>query len=90
MDRKEAIERLFYLKSKAENALINSNSYCDWLINDVKGTINAFSMAIEALQEPEIVHCKDCRHWDKEIMYCNHTGMQIEPDGYCVYGERKE
>ena len=53
MDRKEAIERLFYLKSKAENALINSNSYCDWLINDVKGTINAFSMAIEALQEPE-------------------------------------
>ena len=53
MDRKEAIERLFYLKSKAENALINSNSHCDWLINDVKGTINALSMAIEALQEPE-------------------------------------
>ena len=53
MDGKEAIERLFYLKSKAENALINSNSHCDWLINDVKGTINAFSMAIEALQEPE-------------------------------------
>ena len=42
-----------YLKSKAENALINSNSYCDWLINDVKGTINALSLAIEALQEPE-------------------------------------
>ena len=47
-------------------------------------------MAIAALQEPEIVRCKDCKHWDKEIMYCNHTGMQIEPDGYCVYGERKE
>lgn len=50
----------------------------------------ALSLAIEALQEPEIVHCKDCRHWDKEIMYCNHTGMQIEPDGYCVYGEVEE
>lgn len=50
----------------------------------------ALSLAIEALREPEIVHCKDCKHWDKKIMYCNHTGMQIEPDGYCVYGERKE
>ena len=43
----------------------------------------ALSLAIEALQEPEIVHCKDCKYWDKEIMYCNHTGMQVEPDGYC-------
>lgn len=47
----------------------------------------ALSMAIEALQEPEIVHCNDCKHWDKEDMYCNHTGMQIKPHGYCVYGE---
>ena len=47
----------------------------------------ALSLAIEALQEPKIVHCKDCKHWDKEIMYCNHTVMQIEPHGYCVYGE---
>ena len=53
MDRKEVIERLFYLKSKAENALINSNSHCDWLINDVKGTVNALSLAIAAMQEPE-------------------------------------
>ena len=59
MDREEAIERLFYLKSKAENSLINSNSYCDWLINDVKGTINAFSMAIEALQEKKH-RCENC------------------------------
>ena len=51
---------------------------------------SAIHVVTLALQEPEIVHCKDCRHWDKEIMYCNHTGMQIEPDGYCVYGERKE
>lgn len=52
--------------------------------------IEFLKVAIAALQEPEIVHCKDCKHWDKEIMYCNHTGMQIEPDGYCVYGEVEE
>ena len=75
MDRKEAIERLFYLKSKAENALINSNSHCDWLINDVKGTINAFSMAIEALKEPEIVHCKDCK-----LRKLEECAMQYECD----------
>ena len=51
---------------------------------------SAIYVVTKALQEPEIVHCKDCRHWDKEIMYCSHRGMQIEPDGYCVYGERKE
>lgn len=49
----------------------------------------ALSMAIEALQEPEIVHCKDCKHWHKEIMYCNYTGMQIEADGYCVYADMR-
>lgn len=47
----------------------------------------ACDMAIEALQEPEIVHCKDCKHWYKEIMYCTYTGIQIEPNGYCVYGD---
>ena len=78
MDRKEAIEIL------KKNKPTSDPRRCGIELCE------AVDIAIEALQEPEIVHCKDCRHWDKEIMYCNHTGMQIEPDGYCVYGERKE
>ena len=78
MDRKEAVEIL------KKNNPTSDPRRCGTELCE------AVDMAIEALQEPEIVHCKDCRHWDKEIMYCNHTGMQIEPDGYCVYGERRE
>ena len=79
MDRKEAIELI-----KRHMIIHQIGKYPHIKLGE------ALSLAIEALREPEIVHCKDCRHWDKEIMYCNHTGMQIEPDGYCVYGERKE
>ena len=89
MDRKEAINILAYNAINATGklgALPPTARKARYLNEQIK----ALNMAIEALQEPEIVHCKDCRHWDKEIMYCNHTGMQIEPDGYCVYGERKE
>ena len=78
MDRKEAAETLALMMSGYSRIRKNE---MEW---------EALSLAIEALQEPEIVHCKDCRHWDKEIMYCNHTGMQIEPDGYCVYREVEE
>ena len=89
MDRKEAINILAYNAINATGtlgALPPTARETKYLNEQIK----ALNMAIEALREPEIVHCKDCKHWDKEIMYCNHTGMQIEPDGYCVYGERKE
>ena len=79
MDRKEAIERI-----KIHMEAHKIGEYPHIKLGE------ALSLAIEALQEPEIVRCKDCKHWDKEIMYCNHTGMQIEPNGYCVYGGRKD
>ena len=79
MDRKEAIELI-----KRHMIIHQIGKYPHIKLGE------ALSLAIEALQELETAHCKDCKHWDKEIMYCNHTGMQIEPDGYCVYGERKE
>ena len=79
MDRKEAIELI-----KRHMIIHQIGKYPHIKLGE------ALSLAIEALQEPEIVRCKDCKHWDKEIMYCNHTGIQIEPDGYCVYGEVEE
>ena len=78
MDRKEAIEILKRNKPTSDPRRCGTE-LCE-----------AVDIAIAALQEPEIVHCKDCKHWDKEIIYCNHTGIQIEPDGYCVYGEVEE
>lgn len=50
MTSKEAKERIENLKVKAEVALSNSNTSCERLKEDVKGTITAFSMAIAALE----------------------------------------
>ena len=35
---------------------------------------DALGVAIEALAQPEIVRCKDCKYWDST--------------GYCLYGSR--
>ena len=48
MDKAEAIERLEYLKAKAQVVL--EQEVPDWIAEDVLGTIEAYDMAIEALQ----------------------------------------
>ena len=58
----------------------------------------AQNMAIEALQEPEIVRCKDCnktfRH-EGDII-CNHCSgalgfnLLVKDDDYCSCGEKKQ
>lgn len=37
---------------------------------------------------PEIVRCRDCRHWDRCLE--NERYKDINPDGYCAWGERRE
>lgn len=41
-----------------------------------------------------IVHCRDCKHYIDDEMeyccYCNKWCEQVEPDGFCAWGERKE
>lgn len=49
MDKAEAIERLEYLKAKAQIAL--EQEVPEWIAEDVLGTIEAYDMAIEALQD---------------------------------------
>lgn len=50
----------------------------------------AFSLAIKALQEPEIVHCKDCAYWlgNGELRQCGLAGYLIGERGYCLYGKK--
>ena len=86
MDRKEAIERIQEVMTIIRTQHMCKDMDGECTTEDRETYIQRFEalrMAIEALQEPEIVHCKVCQYWDKEIMYCNHTGMQVEPDGYC-------
>ena len=50
----------------------------------------AYRMAIEALKQPEIVRCNDCKHWDKSDFgwFCPYH-HDAKPDWYCADGERK-
>lgn len=48
----------------------------------------------------EIVRCRDCKHSDKTYWTCAHfrayegtcdeCDLDIEPDGFCAWGERKD
>ena len=41
-------------------------------------------------QEPEIVRCKDCKHYDPDTQSCNNglDGIFL-PDWFCADGERR-
>lgn len=63
---------------------------------ETENDIEALNMAIEALQEPEIVHCKDCKYWirtrigEEELNQCGLAGYLIGGRGYCLYGKAGE
>ena len=47
-------------------------------------------------QHLELVHCKYCKHWLKDVAGCTYfvgrckwANYMIGAAGYCVYGERK-
>ena len=56
----------------------------------------AINIAIEKLEEPEIVHCKDCKKWvngDDIYGICNWNEcltLQTAKDGFCSCGKRRD
>ena len=38
----------------------------------------------------QVVRCKDCKAYDKEVGYCEAMGFTCEMDDFCSYGERKD
>ena len=42
----------------------------------------------------EVVRCKDCTHWTEDeaeyYHYCGEWCGQVEPDGFCKWGERRD
>ena len=52
------------------------------------------ALAVDAV---EVVRCKDCKHWLKDVAGCTDAvgrcewaNYMVGAVGYCVYGERKE
>lgn len=61
----------------------------------------AIDIAIEAMEkQSEIVHCKDCEYWDKDLKcvsdigdylgVCMHAKWFCGEEGFCLYGKRVE
>ena len=49
------------------------------------------AIALLREQEPEIVRCKDCKHYDQDTQSCNNglDGIFL-PDWFCADGERRD
>lgn len=84
MTREEAIEILKRNKPTSDPRMCGTE-LCE-----------AVDMAIEALKEPEIVHCNDCKYWlrtrigEEELNQCGLAGYLIGGRGYCLYGKAGE
>ena len=94
MTEKEAVERLSYLKNKAEVALNTTESNCSWVKEDVAGTIKAFDMAIKVLEKqiplkPKFYahnyHCANCANLVgnnefgwQRFLYCDKCGWKVD------------
>ena len=54
----------------------------------------ALRMAISALEQPEIIRCKECkefRRWiDTDITFCDRTESEAKEDDFCSRAERRE
>ena len=58
----------------------------------------ALRMAISALEQPEIIRCKDCEHWDTtwqndfapNYHYCPMIDGVRKDNFYCADAERRE
>ena len=97
MNRKEAIERIQEVMTIIRTQHMCKDMDGECTTEDRETYIQRFEalrMAIEALQEPEIVHCKDCRLRKTEecaIQYecdCGEQHSWENDNDYCSWGKR--
>ena len=97
MDRKEAIERIQEVLTIIRTQHMCKDMDGECTTEDRETYIQRFEalrMAIEALQEPEIVHCKDCRLRKTEecaMQYecdCGEQHSWENDNDYCSWGKR--
>lgn len=56
--------------------------------NDIQSLLKAFFRQLPSAQ-PEIVRCKDCKHFEREMLYCDDLGFMCREDDFCSYAERR-
>ena len=57
-----------------------------------------YQEAIEALEQPEVIQCKDCKYWREHkyaketkryIPFCGFNAIDTKADDYCSRAERR-
>lgn len=86
MTRGEALKKMQAVKSY----MTSGNPI--WSVTEIG---EAFDMAIEALEQPEIIRCKDCKYGgmkENEEGYCYASAIEQEITGmdYCSWAKRRE
>lgn len=65
----------------------------DMSASSYQSSSGLLSADVSQLRE-EIVRCRDCRRYTDDEMeychYCNRWCEQVEPDGFCAWGERND
>lgn len=97
MDRKEAIKEAEIQIDVYKSMILYNKDFEPKNDNsNYERKIEFLKVAIAALQEPEIVHCKDCKYWIDDYPYsdkvkkCELAGYMVGENGYCVYGKVEE
>ena len=65
---------------RIESNLIQTAVYCQVDINLIVWKLNS----IRNRASDEITHCRDCKHYAGDGMYCS-WNMIARPDGYCFH-----
>ena len=50
----------------------------------------AHRLALDALRQPQIVRCKDCKFYWEENEFCYISQGYTKPEHFCGWGKRKE
>lgn len=78
-----------------EQAITKLQQYLDSnLIEDLtgnEGVDEAIRMGVDALKQPEIIYCKDCKHLEVDSIFhdCWCMGRKVWATHYCGYAERR-
>ena len=77
---------------KSKRDVFNNPAYADGWNSAIEIINNA--PTIDAV---EVVRCKDCKHWLKDVAGCTdfvgrcaYANYMIGATGYCLYGERRK
>lgn len=88
MDNKQAIKKLRSQRDEICNGCLHAVGWCE----SHCGFSEAIDMAIEALKQPEIIHCCECSSYGKSLSgkyMCLAHCTYPQPNHYCADGIRR-